>query len=155
MPEVSKDANSDGAPIGAKVGSRVVRILVTTITAGTCGAIINFLVELFLRPDLYAAGDPLSRGLMAFGMTSPVILLGLIILGLPISYLLKHLKIENAFSYVLAGALSGMTCGIAMAYPYYRMEWVALTAAFGAGTAVVWWWLKPLEIYLRSSPSRT
>ncbi len=124
------------------VGSLVARLFLATVATATAGAIVNFFYELFLRPDLYAVGPPLARGAFVIVWTSPLILGGLIVLGLPVSYLLKRLNLENSASYLLAGAISGIAYGVLL-FQLHHTEWLVTVASFGAGAALFWWLFRP------------
>ena len=124
------------------VGSLATRLFLATVATATAGAIVNFFYELFFRPDLYAVGPPSARGAFVIVWTCPFILVGLIVLGLPASYLLKRLNLENSALYLLAGAISGIAYGVLL-FQLHHTEWLVTAASFGAGAALFWWWFRP------------
>jgi hypothetical protein len=138
---VKREATSQRPSMAAKVGSLVARLFLTTLATATTGAIVNFIYELCFRPDLCAVGPPLARGAFVIVWTSPFILVGLIILGLPISYLLKRFNFENSASYLVVGAISGIAYGVLL-FQLHHTEWLVTAALFGAGSALFWWWFK-------------
>ena len=77
----------------------------------------NLFYELLFRPDLYAVGPPILRAAFAIVSTGPFILVGLIVLGLPVSYLLKRMNFENSASYALTGAIAGIAPNINCTWP--------------------------------------
>lgn len=115
--------------MAAKAGCLAARLFLTTVATAATGAIVNFIYELCFRPAFVIV------------WTSPFILVGLIILGLPISYLLKRFNIENSASYLVIGAISGIAYGVLL-FQLHHTEWPVTVASFGAGSALFWWWFR-------------
>jgi hypothetical protein len=137
---VNREIESDRPSMGARAGSLIARLLLATAATAFAGAVINFFYELVFRPNPYAAGPPIARGAFLIVWTSPFILVGLIVLGLPTSYLLKRFKVEHSVSYALTGAIAGIAYGVPVDH---HAAWLALVALFGAGSALFWWWFRP------------
>lgn len=125
-----------------KVLGLFVRALLTTLATATVGAVASFFYELFVRPDLYAAGNPVWRGLFVVGLTIPFILGGLLVVGLPIHFILRRLGAENSLTYAIVGVFAGPALGLAL-FRLAHWDWLALWALYGAATALTWWWLRP------------
>ena len=119
----------------------VVRLFAATLLTSLVGAVANFIYELLLRPDLYAAGHPLPRAGFAFILFSPFILAGLIVLGLPTAYLLRRLNAENGMVYAATGVLTGELWGLAI-LELGTPEGAIMSGLLGGACALFWWWLR-------------
>jgi hypothetical protein len=119
-------------------------VLTATLLTASVGAVENWLYELFFAPDLYAAGNPVARGLFALGISCPYILAGLLLLGLPAAYALNRLRVENALTYGLAGLVTGPLWGWAAIGTQTAYGFV-MAAFYGVVCALFWWWLRPRE----------
>lgn len=120
----------------------VTRALTATLLTALAGALQNWFYERIFAPDLYAAGNPLARGVAMLAITFPYILLGLIVLGLPTAYALKRVRAENVFTYALAGAGTGALWG-KLAAGALTTYGLATSAFYGCVCALFWWWLRP------------
>jgi hypothetical protein len=127
--------------LAAKAARLAARLFLTTVATAASGAVANFFYERFFAPDLYAAGPPILRAAFALAITSPLILAGLIFLGLPLSFLLKRLGIENAISYAVTGALSGVAFGVILTQLHHT-ELLVTAASYGTTCALFWWWFR-------------
>lgn len=128
--------------LAARFATLAARLFLTTVATAALGAVANFFYERFFATDLYAAGPAILRGAAALVIASPFILAGLIILGLPLSFLLKRLRVENSVSYAVTGALSGIAFGVALTRAHH-VEMFAMAAFYGMACALFWWWFKP------------
>jgi hypothetical protein len=117
------------------------RLLTTAALTGLIGAVLNFLYEKFLDPEAYSAGPPLARGLFAFVWTIPFIMVALIFLGLPSSYLLRRLGLENWLAYSLVGAALGAGFLYAL-FPSLTPYGISLGAIYGSVSAAIWFALR-------------
>jgi hypothetical protein len=122
---------------GERVVLLVTRVLTTTLLTAVVGAIENWFFERFFAPNLYAAGPPLGRAAWVIAWSSPFILAGLVILGLPTAYLLHRARVENALSYGIAGLLTGTLWGYVIVYDF------GLSGFYGCVCALFWWLLRP------------
>ncbi|HEX6661284.1 MAG TPA: hypothetical protein VF067_05395 [Sphingomicrobium sp.] len=120
----------------------ITRMLTATLLTAFVGALENWLYELFFAPDLYAAGNPLARGVFALGLSFPYILVGLLLLGLPIAYALHRLRAESALTYSIAGLVTGSLWGW-IALGSQTAYGLLITAFYGIVCALFWWWLRP------------
>lgn len=117
------------------------RLLATAALTGLIGAVLNFLYEKFFDPEAYSAGPPIARGLFAFVWTIPFIIVALIFLGLPSSYLLRRLGWENWPAYALVGAALG--AGFVYAFfPRLTPYGIGLGAIYGSVCATIWFALR-------------
>lgn len=120
----------------------VTRALTATFLTAVVGAIENWFYERFFAPELYAAGNPIARGLFMLAISFPYILVGLILLGLPTAYVLSRARAENAFTYAFAGAAAGALWG-KVAVGVLTTYGIAMSAFYGCVCALFWWWLRP------------
>ena len=77
-----------------------------------------------------------------FSVSFPYILVGLILLGFPIAYILARVRAENAFTYALAGAGAGILWG-KLALGVLTTTYGIASALYGCLCARFWWWLRP------------
>jgi hypothetical protein len=91
--------------------------------------------------EAYGSSLPLSVTIFIYVLTIPFILTGLILLGLPTSYLLKRLKLESWLSYALVGAALGVGCVYAL-LSYLTPFGIAAGAGYGCPCAIVWFALR-------------
>ncbi len=117
------------------------RLLATAAITAIIGTVLNFLYERFLDPEAYAAGPPLARALFAFVWTVPLIIVALILLGLPTSYLLRRLGWENWPTYSLVGAALGAGFLYAL-FPSLTPHGISLGAVYGSVCATIWFALR-------------
>jgi energy-converting hydrogenase Eha subunit A len=113
------------------------RLLSTAAIAGLIGAVINFFYEKIFDPEAYAAGPALARGLFLFVWTIPFIIVALIFLGLPTSYLLRRLGWENWPTYSLVGAALGAGFLYAL-FPSLTPYGICMGAVYGSVCATIW-----------------
>ncbi len=114
------------------------RLLATaTITALTGVVLIEFYEIFFFDPEYYNLGSHLTRAIFYCVVTIPFILTGLILLGLPTSYLLKRLKLESWLSYALVGAALGAGVPYAL-LSYLTPVGIGGAAVYGCLCAIVW-----------------
>lgn len=113
------------------------RLLATATITALIGAVLNEFYRVFFDPELYNSGPRLSGAIFFCVLTIPFILTGLILLGLPTSYLLKRLKLENWLSYAFVGA----TLGVGFLYAllsYLTPFGIGSAAVYGCLCATVW-----------------
>lgn len=103
----------------------------------------NSLEERFFHPELYATGPWLGRWVFVFVVSIPLILSGLLFLGLPASYALRRLSAETASSYASAGLATGAIWGLIVTDG--DMADIFLTASTGAICLLFWWLLRPIR----------
>ncbi|MBD3773549.1 MAG: hypothetical protein IE921_08205 [Rhodobacteraceae bacterium] len=117
------------------------RLFATATLTGLIGAVLNSLYERFFDPEAYSAGPPLARGLFAFVWTIPFIIVALIFLGLPSSYLIRRLGWENWPTYSLVGAALGAGFLYAL-FPSLTPYGISLGAIYGSVCAAIWFALR-------------
>ena len=118
----------------------VVRLFIATTATALLGALVIVAYELFAAGDRSTMGSPLEAVAELAVLTGPFILFGLIVLGLPVSFVLWRLRIESTFSYILAGALAGVAFGFVVLRIPAEAGGAALVASYGAMAAVCWRW---------------
>jgi hypothetical protein len=113
------------------------RLLATAIITAFIGAFLNFFYRKFFDPEAYAAGPPVTRAIFSYALTIPFVLLALIIVGLPTSYLLRRLGLENWLIYALVGAALGV--GFLYAVLSYLTPFgIGAGAIYGSICAIIW-----------------
>lgn len=117
------------------------RLLATAAITALIGAVLNTFHQMLFDPDRYNSGPPLSRAIFDYVLTIPFILTGLILLGLPTSYLLKRLKLENWLSYALVGAALGVGFLYALLSSLTPFG-IRAAAVYGGLCAIVWFALR-------------
>ena len=105
------------------------RLLATAAITASIGAVLIEFYQMFFDPEYYNGGSRLSGTIFFYVFTIPFILTGLILLGLPTSYLLKRLKLENWLCYALVGAVLGVGFLYAL---------LSHPTSFGTGAAAVY-----------------
>jgi hypothetical protein len=120
----------------------VARLISATLLTGLIGALANTVYERFFDLEAYDAGPPLGRGLFLVVVTLPFILAGLVLLGLPTTYILRRFGAESAWNYALAGTTIGASCSLLFSSSP-SLEQIALTAVYGVVCALCWSALRP------------
>jgi hypothetical protein len=77
------------------------------------------------------------RGLYVFAWTVPFLLVALILLGLPTTYLLRRLGWENWTTYSLVGATLGAGFLYAL-FPSLNLHGISLGGIYGSICATIW-----------------
>jgi hypothetical protein len=121
-------------------------VLTAALFTAVVAAFANWIYELFFDPARYATGLPIARGLFVIVMTFPFILGGLVVLGIPTTWLLRRFHVANAFTFGLTGAVTGVLWGatvVALAVPTFGITAHVLNATFGVMSMLFWWWVSP------------
>jgi hypothetical protein len=119
----------------------VTRVLIAALLTALLGAVENWFYERFFAPELYAVGPPLGRAIWLAAFSFPFILVGLLLLGLPIAYLLHRWRVESAPFYALLGMASGGVWGSLIGFQ--TNYGFAVSAFYGCSCALFWWRLRP------------
>ncbi|WP_423141792.1 hypothetical protein ACOYW6_00020 [Parablastomonas sp. CN1-191] len=118
------------------------RVLTTTLLAALLGAVINYFYELFFDTAFANAGSALTRGIWTTIWAIPFILVAILVLGIPASYLLRQLRLENWVSYALCGAALGILF-LYVLFPSMTLFGMGAGAIYGGLCASIWFGLKP------------
>ena len=127
------------------IGAAVARMLGATAITAVIGAVANGVNERIFDQDAYNAGPALGRALFAFTLTSPFILVGLLLIGLPTDYALRRFQFYNAFAFGFSGAAAGLACGAILVDGL--SESLVIFAGYGCVSALAWWALRPSKPY--------
>ena len=122
---------------GEKVVLFIARLLTTTIL---CALVITIAILVFDQSVSRAEGIALADGIFLIAVTIPFTFGGLVIFGLPVTYVLARLKAENAFNYAFVGAATGALWGFIVGPN--AAEFLLLSAPGGGACALIWWWLR-------------
>lgn len=113
------------------------RLLATAILTAFIGAVLNFLYRKYFDPEAYAAEPSVTQAIFSYALTIPFILLALLIVGFPTSYLLRHLGLENWLIYALVGAALGVGFLYAV-LSYLTPSGICIGAIYGSICAIIW-----------------
>ena len=124
---------SGNLSIGKRATIFVARVLTTTAITAFLGAMLSFM----FAPNLFVAGLPLARGLIAFVFPIPLILAALVTLAVPTTYLLRRYRLESWATYAFVGALLGAVY-LYILYPGVTSFGIGTAALYGCVCAVTW-----------------
>ena len=101
-------------------------------------------------PSLYLAVLPLLVAL-------PVVLSASLVIGLPLSLVLRRLKAESGTAYVLCGLAFGAVIPPAILAAIHAQGgwWMWLLGAFSGGAAAYTWWTHRLQAQRPSTPPQS
>lgn len=138
---MSLTSHSESQPTASSLWLTASRPLAVLLLTAFVVATANTLEERLLDPELYAVGSALGRWAFVFVVSIPFILSGLILLGLPASYVLRRFNAETGPNYAFAGFLGGAIWGLIVTDRDARD--IVLAAFFGATCLLLWWLLNP------------
>lgn len=115
------------------------RLIAAAALTAALGSLAGMICERLFDPEGYAAGPPLARAAIAFAVPFPFVFAGLLVVGVPVAYTLRRLRLESGIGYALAGTAAGGLIGIALATGLPRTQ--ILCVAYGCVSAVSLWML--------------
>jgi hypothetical protein len=117
----------------------VTRLLIATLCTGLAGAIGTMIYGRLLSPGPPDEAFPLRSYGTLFVISLPYIFAGFLFLGLPITFILKRLRLEASLAYAAAGVAAGILWG-AIVLP--RSD-LALSAYYGLAGSLFWQQFRP------------
>lgn len=138
---MSLTSHNAGQPTTSSLWLAASRPVATLLLTAFVVATENLLEERLFHPELYAAGPWLVRWGGVFVLSIPLILSGLLFLGLPVSYALGRMRAETAPNYAIAGLATGAVWGVLLTDRV--ISDVVKTAFFGAVCLLFWWLFRP------------
>jgi len=133
----------DVREIGRTIGLSLVVALATAAT----WSLVDLIHELLFRPDLASLGGPAARWLFGTALTLPFVLVALLVIGAPATFLLAKTRREGPISYAAAGVVGGLAFWPLFGVVASGRAWWGPTAllvetgACGMLAATLWWFL--------------